>query len=510
MSTNASVLATGPTATPPVGYPDTGSVVPASELVELCAQDMELYGRTFFPSTFRQSTPAFHRHVYDKLESPLHRHVGMMIFRGGAKTSLLRIYTSKRIAYGISHTVLFVSETQEHSKKSIRWLKKAVEFNTNWATLFGLQRGAPWTDEQFTVYNKVLDISITVGAYGISGQIRGINIDDFRPDLIIVDDPCSEENTSTPEQRKKLSDLFFGALEKSLAPRSEAPDAKQVLLQTPLNQEDLISSCASDSQWSVDTYGCFDESGQSRWPERFPTEVLVEDKQAHIKRGQLALWLREMECSITSPETSLLRGAWLQYWDILPDNLVTFISIDPAPPPSERQQLSGLADKDYEVISVVGVCSRGYYLCEQSRSRGHDPEWTTNEFFRLVDKWKPLRGRVEGVAYQRTLKWILEKRMKELRRYLQINCPSGGTAKRHRILQAFSGIGSQGRFFVHRSMMDFQSQFISYPNVAHDDDLDSAAMAIEEALDYPVEFVSSATGEPAVGSFDQKKWRQAP
>ena len=54
-----------------------------------------------------------------------------------------------------------------------------------------------------------------------------------------ADDVIDEENSATPEGRAKLEDLLYGAVKGSLAPATEFPDAKLVMLQTPLNKEEV-------------------------------------------------------------------------------------------------------------------------------------------------------------------------------------------------------------------------------------------------------------------------------
>lgn len=462
--------------------------VNAAELRELCLLDSDLYCRTFFPRTFRQSTPPFHLDCWDVLEDRAHRHVALEVFRGGGKTTTLRAYTSKRIAYGISRTILFISESQDHAQKSTNWIRRQVEHNALWRDVFMLAKGAKWSDEIVEIEHGLLGHTITLIPKGITGQTRGINIDDWRPDLIVVDDPCDEENTATPEQREKITALFFGALEKSLAPASESPDAKMVLLQTSLDSEDLINSCHRDPQWASRKYPCFNDKGQSVWPERFPTDTLLMDKEAHIARGLLRLWLREMECQALKSDLVHFKSEWLKYWDVLPEGMVYFLGLDPVPPPSERELATGLKLKDFETLAVIGLSAVGdFYLVDIAASKGHTPEWTATEFFRLLDKWRFLRARVEAIAYQRTLKWLLEQEMRRKGRYVQINSPSDKRKKSHRIVQALSGIASAGRFFVHRSHTDFCSQFVSYPNTKHDDLLDAVAMAVDEASGLVVE-----------------------
>jgi len=177
-----------------------------NELVELCAVDNQLYASTFFPKTVRQEFPAFEDTVWEELEDPEKRYVALKMFRGSAKTTRLRVFVTKRIAYALSNTILFVSNAQKHSVYSLKWIRRQVEFNTKWARTYGLRRGTTWNDEHLEILHGVDGRIINVLALGITGQVRGINLDDFRPDLIVLDDPDNEETTNTPEQREKTSD----------------------------------------------------------------------------------------------------------------------------------------------------------------------------------------------------------------------------------------------------------------------------------------------------------------
>jgi hypothetical protein len=450
-------------------------ITPA-EAVELGAVDPGFYSQYFFPRAFRQASPQFHKDIWKDLDNENERFVSVMVFRGGAKTTLLRCFTSRRIAYGLSRTILFVSEAQNHSIRSVEWLKRNVLYNRPWAEMFGLKIGEKSSAEELEIINTVDGSKIRIIALGITGQTRGVNVDDFRPDLIVVDDPCDEENTATPEQRKKISDLFFGALMKSLAPASEAPHALMALLQTPLNGQDLISQCSNDPQWKSHIYSCFDGEGKSAWEERWTTKILLDDKAAHIARNQTALWLREMECRVVSEETASFRHDWLQDYDLIPDGGVTVLAIDPVPPPSEREMSRGLRDKDFEVLQVWKEHQGNRYLCERVANKGHDPEWTISEFFRLAIKWKVFKVGVEAIAYQRTLAWILRKAMQARKTYFVIEEIADRRKKRHRIEQAFSGRGAAGTLYVKTDEKEFREQWDAYPDVNHDDELDCGAM----------------------------------
>ena len=246
-------------------------------LIKAAAVDSDFYGRHFFPKACRQKTPGFHREIDDVIERPENRFVAIESYRGSAKTTRLRIFTSKRIAYGISRTILYMSDTETHAAKSLEWIKRNVEHNSTWAQTYRLSPGKKWTETDIEIVHGAFGHTVRVIALGITGQVRGINIDDHRPDLIIGDDLENEENTATPEQREKVSKLFFGAVEKSLVPASENIDAKMVLLGTPLHRDALVEVCRKDPNWVSRRYSCFDTRGVSRWEDRFPTEVLTKD-----------------------------------------------------------------------------------------------------------------------------------------------------------------------------------------------------------------------------------------
>ena len=272
--------------------PGTEQQISAQEALMLGAESLEMYGKLFFPKTFRQDTPEFHREIGKQLYEP-HRYNAFEVFRDGAKTSLLRVFTSQRIAYGISRTIMYVSSSQTHSTFSLRWIKRQVEYNHKWRDLFGLRKGSKWTDEILEIYHGVEEQPITILAMGITGQIRGFNLDDYRPDLIIADDVQTDENVATLEQREKLKSTFHGALVNSLAPATDAPHAKVVLLNTPMVKDDLIESCIEDPLWKGKRFGIFDENGKSRWEARWPTATMIAEKEAATKAGRYSIWMRE-------------------------------------------------------------------------------------------------------------------------------------------------------------------------------------------------------------------------
>lgn len=468
-------------------------LVSLDEAVSLGAVDSIFYSHFFFPKTVRQGSPEFHRMMWESLDGPS-RLVSFMVFRGGAKTTLLRIYTSKRIAYTISRTILYVGKSQDHARRSVEWLMRQVEFNRPWAEAFGIQKGNKWTTEEIEILVGQERVPVRVIALGITGSTRGINVDDYRPDLIIVDDPSDEENTATTEQREKTEDFILGSLKNSLAPRSEAPLAKMAFLQTLLHEEDAISKCDKDPSWESHRISIFRPDGNSSWPERWSTDELVADKESYIARGKLSLWMREMECQVVASSLASFPASreQVRFYEVTPPPgaMVIALSVDPVPPPSDRELQEGLKRKDEETWTAVGLWKdfttgeKRIYVLEQQAMKGHSPDWSIRTFLEMKRRWNPDVLKVESVNYQRTLKWLLEKEMQKRGEWMRVDAHIPEKRKKsYRIVDTIGAALADGVLYFHRSQAPLLEQIYSYPFVSHDDRIEGLAVAVDAVME---------------------------
>lgn len=468
-------------------------MISPAELVRLAAINNDLYCRSFFSKTFRQPSPQFDKEIWDELDNPLSRFVNILGFRGSAKTTRARTFASKRIAYGLSRTILYVAASEDNAIRSVRWVKRAVTHNPFWSSTFGLERGDKWADAEIEIRHSKLDHPIWMLGVGItSTNLRGINFDDYRPDLIILDDTLQDENSATLEQREKLSNLVLGALKNSLAPATEEPNAKFVCMNTPQHRDDYSQQAKADPEfttveipiWTKETWDKPVEEQISVWEDRLPTATMRAEKLAALQRNKLSLFTREMEVRLTTSELHAFRPEWLKICIMKPAHPFCVLGVDPVPPPSAAQIAKGLKGKDYEAHYVWGREGGEYFLMEGVRNHGHDPNWTINTFFTLAYKYRIARAVVESIAYQRTLKWILEQEMKRRRMYYVIVPYVDTRAKSTRIISTFSGIASQGLLNIGAEDTIFADQFINYSEsfADIDDDLDASAMALSDLI----------------------------
>lgn len=464
--------------------------LPRGDAIDLCSSDPLFYCHYFFGKAYRQEDPPFARKVWSVLDNPENRYVNIQLPRGWFKTTVLRTLMSKRIAFGQARTILYVGKSDEHGTRSVSWIRKQVLFNDKWRNTFGLGKGAKFAEGTLEISHGVEGEPVYVTAAGITGSIRGINFDDYRPALIILDDIIDRESVHTPAARKKITELVHGDIKESLEVATDNPFAQMVYIGTPLDSEDPGEMAKLDPEWVTFSQSCWTnetkdlgiEDQVSAWPARFPTETLRKKKLAAIQTNKLYIFLAEMECRITSPETSSFDVSWLKYYDILPpleEVTERILWIDPVPPPSEKQIAQGLAKKDYEAFAVVGRWKEKFIVLEIRSNKGHQPDWTIKTFFELCQAWRPREVWVEAVAYQRTLKWILEQAMMARRKFYAIFADDDRRSKHDKIVDGLNGPASQGRLYIQPEMTTFKGQFTAHPQCTNDDELEAVARAVE-------------------------------
>lgn len=461
-----------------------------NELIELCAVDGVFFAHTFFPKSCRIKSPMLHYDIWRVLESR-HRFINIQVFRGGSKTTLLRQFSAKCISFYTHPTIVYIGKSEGHATRSIEWIRSQILFNTRWTQTFGLKKGKKFQGTEAQIFHEGFDEPIWIVGVGIEGSVRGINLDDYRPSLIILDDVISEDNALSVEAREKLGDLIYGAVKDSLAPVGDAPNAKMVMLNTPQQQNDPSMLALKDPEWKSFRMGCWTRDTeelplhdrQSSWEEMFPTEELQKEKKFAILRGKVHVFNREKECRITAPEGNPLRHEWLKTYTerpLLEEFSDLIYTVDPVPKPTASQIAKNLHGKDFEVHQIWGLKGKERWLLGWWRNRGHEPNWSVNTFMSVLRSWRIRMLVVDSIAYQSTLAWLFQQAMKDAGVYCQIKEVPDKRSKYNKIVDAYSGPGSAGMVYVPETYSDFIEQWHDYPNCSHDDDLDSGHMALDE------------------------------
>lgn len=249
------------------------------------------FAKTFFPEAFYLPFGLVHYDMamtlldmYDPAyENRMERQRYILVHRGVAKTTtmtfLLPIYNIMLKDYPIQYRrealgwegsdrhdydiiectlgerfILIVSETASVSENFVINLKNTIEERTDLIPYFGDKH--PNTIEvDFEVRRKgdtiwrknafrTSDDTIVYGV-GANQQVRGRNMLNSRPTLILADDMYSENNTKTPEARQKIDRSFFNGTKNSLDMRR----GKIGVAGTMVHADTMFAGFRTSDQW---------------------------------------------------------------------------------------------------------------------------------------------------------------------------------------------------------------------------------------------------------------------
>lgn len=206
----------------------------------------------------------------------------------------------------------------------------------------------------------------SVMAVGVGGGVTGFGAGKMRPTFggaIIVDDPHKPAEANSDAVRKSTLAWFQNTLES----RKNSNETPIIVIMQRLHEDDLsgfLEAGGNGEAWDVVRIPAIRDDGTSFWQDNsnFAIDKLrvMESANAYVFAGQYL--------QIPAPlGGGILKDAWYQYWDILPNLKWRKIYADTAQKTKEHN--------DYSVFQCWGDDgSGGKYLIDQLRGKWEAPE----------------------------------------------------------------------------------------------------------------------------------------
>jgi hypothetical protein len=372
-----------------------------AEIDQRLKEDGEFFIEFFLADELTSPVPFFHYgEIWPLLTDTAMQRVLLAIPRDHAKTTLSKLCVVWYFKYTNHMFCAYLSNTNAIAKNACKDI--IGYFNSpNFVNTFGKikmlkesETDSLWMFELPMADGRVKKCILR--AVGANQQMRGINIDNQRPDIAVVDDVEDNENTESPTLQKKLDRWMFGPFLKALARRK-----KIIWLGNMLQKTSLLARLAQRKNWNPVVFGCLvkdAESGALRplWPERWPMDELIEDFQEYQELGLTETWMCEMmnlpghgQDGFTQeqinfqpvPTTDEILAAWLV--------------LDPAFGENENN--------DDSSITVHVLPKSGCALMAEHRTGKFKENELFDIMFELGLKWNAWVWGIEAVAAQRVL-----------------------------------------------------------------------------------------------------------
>jgi len=355
--------------------------------------NLNFLGSLCMPDDFVFGFPAFYLTLFGILTgfSKAVERYALGIPRGFAKTTFIKLLCVWYILFSHKKFILIVCASEELAVNVISDIV-AMLGHPNLVGLFG-----NWEQncEENQKHKKVFYFrgrTVILQGVGAETSVRGINRNNKRPDVIIMDDIQKKEDAKNKELANKMLEWMVGTLMKA---RSNS-DCTFIFVGNMYPQNSILDMLRKNKQWVSFVVGGILEDGDSLWPELKPIEMLLEEWESDKDLGQEDIFLSEI---LNSTDMPLATGIDLQEIKVAPDWMSdvqpdgSFIIIDPS---GSDKTSDDCTINYYEVKDAKPILTEikaGTFTPKETIIKTLEIALTTNT--RLIC--------VEAVAYQKSL-----------------------------------------------------------------------------------------------------------
>jgi predicted phage terminase large subunit-like protein len=310
-------------------------------------------------------------------------------------------------------------------------------------------------------------------AIGIGGAVTGKGAD-----LLIIDDPHSEQEATLAETNSDIYDKTYEWYTSGPRQRLQ-PGGAIVIVMTRWSKKDLTGQVLkaaaqrSGEEWEVIEFPAILPSGNALWPQFWKIEELEALRQ-ELPNGK---WMAQYQQEPTSDVSAIIKREWWKVWekDNPPFCSYTIQSWDTAFLKSQRADYSACTTWGiFEHPDDTGRLQSNIILLNAFKDRMEFPE-LKERAFEEYKYWNPDSLIVEAKAAGSPL--IFELRAMGIP--VQEFTPSKGNDKIAR-LNAVADIFASGRVWVPNTHWaeELVEEVASFPSGEHDDLVDSMTQAL--------------------------------
>lgn len=447
--------------------------------------------------------PEVHRPICDFLQpkEPLNKVI--LHFRGSRKTTVCtKSYIPWEIINDRNVRILLGNEKSENSEDILTEIQGHFERNALFRWLFPEvipenTRKTTWSSKEMLVPRDEHWSEPTVSTIGVTGTKVSQHYD-----ILHFDDLIGLAALESPTVMKRA--IRF--LNYSRGLKTNAYKTRTNLIGTRWDLRDVYEHAVKKLNFAEFRRGplVYDENGkvQSVYPEVISTEDLIEIMTSDpfqwatnfannpydtANKNFDPLWIAGQHCW-TAPD------GWIRYSTpsgLLsiqdPGKLRVYLHVDPS--------LGEKDDSDQTAFVLVGLNDEGTIFILDAWKKRIDPVVTLDNIFEYQESHVPFLTTVEGVAYQKSLKFFADDRARRERKYLNVEAVLPGTRqdKITRIKFRLQPYFRDRRIYYMQHLFQFVEEYNIFGR-AHPDILDALAQG-PEVWKFPSDgkFVKSRT-----------------
>ena len=440
--------------------------------------DINFFASLCMPTVFLYSLPTFYLAIWQLLATRAVKDMGRLLRfalglpRGHAKTTFIKILITWFIVYDKASFILIVCSNSDLADNLLADIHDILS-SQNLTTVYGNWAECLAIDSADTKKAAYHGRSVSLVARGWSAGIRGLNLQNARPDIIFCDDVQTRKNDESPTESQNLLQELVGTIFKSIAPRG---NRLIIYVGNMYSDECILNKFKKSPSWISMVTGAILADQQPLWPQLFSLEELMESYYHDEALGLAHVWFAEV---MNDPKSSAITIFPHPLPDSNPSEIIdhdgAFLTIDPA----------GFRDvSDDNVIAAHLKYDNKGYIAETSKGI-MDPQELIQKAISMALKWDCSLIAVESVAYQQTLGFWITFFLNKLhiKHITVVEVSPHGRTKESRIRLFIAELYKQTYYILHpetRRDFTWQASLYKIGNKKNKDDLlDACAYGLD-------------------------------
>lgn len=373
------------------------------------AVDFNFFAGIVAPQLMRTLFPAFYLALFALLTKVNSDPYYIMRFalglpRGFAKTTFLKILVCWLILYDRNHFILVIGASEPKALDFIADVDDMLS-SPQVEAIYGAWSLSKKVDNAKRKIGFLNGRQITLVPMGAMTTVRGLNINNQRPDLIICDDIQTRDGALSSVQNDALRDWFTSSLLKAIA--TYGSERMVVFLGNMYPGDCLLQVLKKNSEWVSLITGAILEDGESLWPELKPVDVLYKEYRHDAQMGEGHIWFAEVQNDPLDERYRLLAGPIPAIYDEIVETTEAdwcFLTVDPA---------GFRKNSDHNTIAIHQGFD-GIPVCVEIRGDRWDPKETVRQILIAALEYNACLIGVESTGYQQSLCFWLNHFLEEL------------------------------------------------------------------------------------------------
>ena len=451
-------------------------LVDIEELKTICRDDLKFLAMEMFG---HKDWDTLHDEVKDFLEKPALKKA-LLLPRGHLKTTLFVIDKAIQLLLEDPNIrILIANQVWDKARDMLSEIKELLDTKSNLPKIFGTFKSELWNKDAITIAQRTQAFKEpTISTTGVEAETTGGHYN-----VIFLDDLMGHQNSQTLEQREKVKkfrrtmvDLLEpGGRIYEIGTRWSNDDTFGEILRKETDYYDIMVRKVVENGKVI-----FPKKFNKRFDSAKKTFVHVEEncldwvdllRKSHTPAEFSAQYLNEP----IAEEDQLFKEQYFRYYQQRPNRLYVCMTLDPA---------ASLEDgADYFAINVSGMDEfHNIYVLDTLKGRWRPSEQIENIFTTYL-KWRPSNVGIETVAYQKTLKYSLEEKMREKRVHFPLHeLKRGANTTKELRIKALEPYYRANKVFHANWMKSLEAELLEFPKGRHDDEIDSLASQLELLL----------------------------